>query len=144
MKAPKVYNYQRWTGNQKFYLGGKIWTGPNKNACILTWCVINLLAVGALISYFVELFREEYRYPLLIQIALILVVNFTMYLGACTDPGSIPSRIFMEAIGKSPWDQLRNPVFVSNWIGLYNGSIIKMKFCSTCMIIRPPRAVHCN
>ena len=53
---------------------------------------------------------------------------------AFCDPGVIPAR----------GEELKNEKQYRNWLSVNNLQVNKYKYCTSCMIIRPPRAVHCN
>lgn len=64
----------------------------------------------------------------------------TLYFGlvtAFTDPGVVPSR---ESLLDLQPDAFRR----SNTLVRSHSGMTVIKYCSSCMIVRPPRSVHCQ
>jgi palmitoyltransferase ZDHHC9/14/18 len=71
-------------------------------------------------------------YMMAFHILFFSVSTFALFKGGCTDPGIIPRQsTSVQFISQNP-----NVVI--------NGSLMKLSYCSTCSIFKPPRASHCR
>ncbi|KAF3556844.1 hypothetical protein F2Q69_00017801 [Brassica cretica] len=69
--------------------------------------------------------------------------DFTfLFLTSSRDPGIIPRN--KEAPESEPLDILSNTKLPRTKDVLVNGRTVKVKFCETCLLYRPPRASHCS
>lgn len=94
-----------------------------------------ILIVGPCILYLISTSRWLYLqkcYPL-IALSCTLFLFMTLFMASTflKDPGVI-----------KPCSKFNNPVCSLDL--QINAQIVKVKFCSHCKIIRPPRSVHCN
>ena len=71
-------------------------------------------------------------YMMAFHILFFSVSTFALFKGGCTDPGIIPRQ------STSVQFRSQNPNVV------INGSLMKLSYCSTCSIFKPPRASHCR
>lgn len=110
-----------------FYCGGRILCGVDIRFFFLTNCLIGISS--ALFFFLVVPFLQEDSRFLVVGIAgiLYILLMWFMWIAAFTDPGFIPR-------GKEPC-----PKKPENYIKK-NGR----KFCDTCRIWRPLRAIHCR
>ena len=81
---------------------------------------------------------------MVLQFVLVITSNIFCVLAAFTDPGSIPTRTYLQCKYKNPLDRPSAPEFVPTWLITYGSRFTELKICSTCMIIRPMRSVHCK
>ncbi|CAH8364156.1 unnamed protein product [Eruca vesicaria subsp. sativa] len=148
--------YQLWPGNNKFYCGGRLVFGPDASSLLLTTVMIGAPAVTFSIRM---AFMIGKRYPLfhtlvLMGSILLTVLDFTfLFLTSSRDPGIIPrNKDAPEGEGLDKISQ--SSEWVNNKLGntklprtkdiLVNGYTVKVKFCDTCLLYRPPRASHCS
>ncbi|KAI4341203.1 hypothetical protein MLD38_025956 [Melastoma candidum] len=156
--APTRRLYQVWKGNNKFLCRGRFIFGPDASSLPLTVFLIGAPAVLfclRMLSLIPEV-NPIYGYPVLIIGSVLTVLDFIfLFLTSSRDPGIIPRNSKLELEGASyngsatsskEWVNSKTPdlklpktkdVFV-------NGHTIKVKFCETCLLYRPPRASHCS
>ncbi|KAE9588870.1 hypothetical protein Lal_00012685 [Lupinus albus] len=146
--------YQAWKGSNKFFLQGRFIFGPDVRSLALTI----LLIVAPVVVFCVFVARklmDEFSDHLGITIMVVVVV-FTVYVlvllfvTSGRDPGIIPRNAHppepegfdggLDAgAGQTP--QLRLPRVKEVEV---NGITVKVKYCDTCMLYRPPRCSHCS
>ncbi|KAG7569988.1 Palmitoyltransferase DHHC domain [Arabidopsis thaliana x Arabidopsis arenosa] len=148
--------YQLWPGNNRFYCGGRLVFGPDASSLLLTTAMIG----GPALTFCIRMaFLIGKRYPLfhslvLLGALLLTVLDFIfLFLTSSRDPGIIPRN--KEAPEAEGLDMItQSSEWVNNKLGntkiprtkdiLVNGYTVKVKFCDTCLLYRPPRASHCS
>ena len=75
----------------------------------------------------------ESYYMLVFHNLLFAVTVFSIFKGGCTDPGIIPRQSGSNM-------QFR----AKNYNVVINGSLLKLSYCQTCSIFKPPRTSHCR
>ncbi|KAL4191919.1 hypothetical protein AMTRI_Chr06g169670 [Amborella trichopoda] len=150
--------YQVWKGSNRFFLGGRLIFGPDVRSLAMT---IFLITVPVLMfSVFVSQ-KLVYEFPhhlgnLIVAIAIIftIYVLILLFLTSGRDPGIIPRN----AHPPEPEDDGDGSNLSVDWAGsqgsmpslpptkdvLVNGVVVKVKYCQTCMLYRPPRCSHCS
>lgn len=142
-------NWEIFPGRNKFYCDGRIIM--SRSNCVFAMTVI--LIVGTTGLFFA--FDCPYMAQVTIAIPIVgawlfLFVMVSLLRTAFSDPGIIPRANVDEAayIEKTLAPQTNEP-------GVYRpparqmdvdvkGQLIKLKYCFTCKIFRPPRASHCS
>ncbi|KAI3444254.1 hypothetical protein Pfo_000919 [Paulownia fortunei] len=154
--------YQVWRGSNRFLFGGRLIFGPDVASLFLS----TFLIAGPAIAFCIKILfiiRNQLRenknavpwYPVLIvAIVLTMLDLFFLFLTSSRDPGIVPRNTkppesdetieintpSMEWVnGRTPHLKLPRTKDV-----LVNGHTIKVKFCDTCLLYRPPRASHCS
>uniref|UniRef100_A0A7N0T9S2 S-acyltransferase n=1 Tax=Kalanchoe fedtschenkoi TaxID=63787 RepID=A0A7N0T9S2_KALFE len=149
--------YQVWRGNNKFSLGGRLVFGPDAASLFLSSSMIGAPALTFCIQMLMRSRYENphFAYPVFLGglILTILVLTFLL-LTSSRDPGIVPrNKHPPEPDGKG--DQVSSSM---EWVNSktpnlalprtrdlrVNGHSIKVKFCDTCLLYRPPRASHCS
>lgn len=144
--------YYYWEGNSRFYCNGYLIGGPITKdfggvACAITTMVFTICIYVFLIAPTITL-RFSIGLPVLTIAVYALGVSF-YFLTHCTDPGIIPRRRFFKSRltrvdAPPPVDfVILDDVEDDESMKQQQGPKHK-KFCSTCLIFRPPRASHCN
>ncbi|CAN6874953.1 unnamed protein product [Brassica oleracea] len=155
---PEIRLYKAWKGNNRFFCGGRLIFGPDVNSLFLTSFLIGAPALTFCIRMLVWIQKDDpiFNYTVLTSaFILTLLVFMFLFLTSARDPGIIPrnkTSVNLEDGSKSSltqsmeWVNSKTPhlkiprtkdVFV-------NGYTIKVKFCETCLLYRPPRASHCS
>ncbi|XP_057949116.1 probable protein S-acyltransferase 7 [Malania oleifera] len=156
--GPSVRLYQVWKGSNRFFLGGRLIFGPDVRSLLLT--VLLIVTPVILFCLFVsQRLINEFPHQLGNLIAAVSAI-FTVYiiillfLTSGRDPGIIPRNPHPP----EPEDEGEGSSLSAEWAGsqsgvptlpptkdvVVNGTIVKVKYCHTCMLYRPPRCSHCS
>ncbi|XP_027352361.1 probable protein S-acyltransferase 4 isoform X1 [Abrus precatorius] len=150
--------YQVWRGSNKFFCGGRLVFGPDVASLFLT----SFLIAGPAIAFCVKIYLKikkgpgnDHWCPVLIVGAVLTVLDLMfLFLTSGRDPGIVPRNSrppefddtydiptpSMEWInGSTPHMKLPRTKDV-----MINGHAVKVKFCDTCLLYRPPRTSHCS
>lgn len=144
---PNTKKYQAHAGRNRFACGGRLVCSRSHGAFVVTV----FLMVATLTLYFVFdapfLWNYSPAIPIVAGVFSITVIS-NFLATSFTDPGILPRVENMEIIemdrqnGQStsgdtnaPRPRFRNVVI--------NGEHVKMKYCTTCRLYRPPRCSHC-
>ncbi|PIN05821.1 DHHC-type Zn-finger protein [Handroanthus impetiginosus] len=154
--------YQVWRGSNKFLFGGRLIFGPDASSLFLSAFLIIGPALGFCIKILI-IIRHQMRehktvvpwYPILIvAIVLTLLDIYFLFLTSSRDPGIVPRNTKPPECDET--FELNSPSM--EWVNdrtprlrlprtkdvLVNGHSVKVKFCDTCLLYRPPRASHCS
>ena len=83
---------------------------------------------------------------MVIGFVLQMLTNLSLYRVATKDPGYIMRQQGLFAVGpfgESPLASMPNLEGTRTDVNV-NGTLMKLKFCRTCKIVRPPRTSHCG
>lgn len=146
--------YQTWKGSNIFFLQGRFVFGPDVRSLALT--IFLIIAPVAVFCIFVaRKLMDDFSDHLGISVMVVAVV-FTIYvlflllLTSGRDPGIIPRNAHPPEpegfdgstdVGAGQTPQLRLPRIKEVEV---NGATVKIKYCDTCMLYRPPRCSHCS
>ncbi|KVI12192.1 Zinc finger, DHHC-type, palmitoyltransferase, partial [Cynara cardunculus var. scolymus] len=160
-KKPKRH-YQVWKGSNKFFCGGRLIFGPDVASLFFSI----LLVAGPAVSFCIKVYniinhnKEHDKYigywygVLIVAVALTCLDITFLFMTSSRDPGIVPRNASppdpdetyemntpsMEWInGRTPRLKLPRTKDV-----IVNGHSVKVKYCDTCMLYRPPRASHCS
>ncbi|KAJ0255422.1 protein S-acyltransferase 4 [Hirschfeldia incana] len=152
--------YQVWRGSNKFLCGGRLIFGPDASSLYLS----TILILGPSVMFFVKMYlkmadpltkNRNLCVPILsVAWILTLLDIFFLFMTSGRDPGIVPRSLrppesddvpdsttpSMEWVsGRTPNIRLPRVKDVT-----VNGHTVKVKFCDTCLLYRPPRASHCS
>lgn len=145
--------YQTWKGSNRFLLQGRFIFGPDVRSLALT--IFLIAAPVAVFCIFVARKPvDDFSNNLGTSIIVVAIV-FTIYvlvlllLTSGRDPGIIPRHAHPpepegydgNGEGGAQTPQLRLPRIKEVEV---NGVVVKIKYCDTCMLYRPPRCSHCS
>ncbi|XP_031280368.1 probable protein S-acyltransferase 1 [Pistacia vera] len=149
--------YKLWKGNNKFLCGGRFIFGPDASSLVLTSIMIGGPAMAFCLKMLLLINRENpvYHYPVLVGAFLLTILDFSfLFLTSGRDPGIIPRNVQPPELDES-LDKITQS---TEWVNnkdlnlklprtrdvMINGISIKVKFCDTCLLYRPPRVSHCS
>uniref|UniRef100_A0A0C9S993 S-acyltransferase n=1 Tax=Wollemia nobilis TaxID=56998 RepID=A0A0C9S993_9CONI len=152
--------YQLWKGSNKFFLCGRLIFGPDVRSLVVTVFLILVPVVIFCIFVVRHLLHRFSGYDsgyaiLVVTILYTLYVLVVLMLTSARDPGIVPRAphppepedVFDSANSPTEWTgggqtpRLRLPRTKNVVV---NGTTIKVKYCDTCMLYRPPRCSHCS
>jgi palmitoyltransferase ZDHHC9/14/18 len=146
--------YKAWKGSNIFLCGGRLVFGPDVRSIALTVFLIS--APVAIFCVFVarkliDEFEDHWGVSIMVAVIVLAVLDlFLLLLTSGRDPGIIPRNAhppepedFEGSIetGAGQTPQLRMPRVKDV---IVNGITVKIKYCDTCMLYRPPRCSHCS
>eukprot|EP01018_Ginkgo_biloba_P037782 Gb_23313 [translate_table: standard] len=146
--------YQFWKGNNRFFLGGRLIFGPDVRSLMLTLFLI--LGPMAIFYAFVAKKISHYLGSSIMVVAIVftIYVLILLFMTSGRDPGIIPRN----AHPPEPEEDYDAAPPSAEWAGgqtprlrlprtkdvIVNGVAVKIKYCDTCMLYRPPRCSHCS
>ncbi|KAG6744614.1 hypothetical protein POTOM_051251 [Populus tomentosa] len=133
--------YQVWKGSNRFFCGGRLIFGPDVASIFLSMLLIAAPAIGFCIKVYNKILDKAYDDLLF------------LFLTSSRDPGIVRRNTrppesdetgdvtqSMEWVnGRTPYLRLPRTKDV-----MVNGHAVKVKYCDTCLLYRPPRASHCS
>ncbi|TYI40092.1 hypothetical protein ES332_A02G139100v1 [Gossypium tomentosum] len=151
--------YQVWKGSNRFFCGGRLIFGPDVASLFLSTFLIAGPAIAFCIRMYIKIKHENTNagrcYSILILGALLSALDLlSLFFTSGRDPGILPRNSkppesdealdvttpSMEWVnGRTPHLKLPRTKDV-----IVNGHAVKVKYCDTCLLYRPPRASHCS
>eukprot|EP00762_Andalucia_godoyi_P003498 ANDGO_04245.mRNA.1 putative protein S-acyltransferase 4 len=128
--------YKVWPGKHIMCCGGRLFSGPDLP--ILFYSLFLILLPSLMWAFLVlPIVAEEGGIVVWVIAGLLVGLSIIfLLLTALSDPGIIPRQPKPKL---RPGEQI--PRFKTVAIG---GENVKMKWCATCNVYRPPRASHCS
>ncbi|KAH7429596.1 hypothetical protein KP509_09G057900 [Ceratopteris richardii] len=149
--------YQIWKGSNKFLFSGRLIFGPDIKSLFAT---IGLITVPVVIFCVFVARHLLHRFPnynsgiaiMVITVALTIHVLLILLYTSSRDPGIVPRNA--QPPEPEDYESSASP---ADWSGgtprwrlprtrdvIVNGVTVKVKYCDTCMLYRPPRCSHCS
>lgn len=135
-----------WPGSSKLICWRRLFLGPDYYRALLTFVLLNVPAL-LFISTTAASFIEDFNAPAVMafQVLLSLASNYFFIATAASDPGYLPKQEApyargpiggkaLTALGRADKKLIVIPI---------KGQLQRLKFCETCMLVRPPRTSHC-
>ncbi|XP_010452410.1 PREDICTED: probable protein S-acyltransferase 3 [Camelina sativa] len=150
--------YKAWKGNNRFFCGGRLIFGPDVSSLFLTSFLIGAPALTFCIRMLVWIRKGDPFFNCIVLTSgfiLTLLAFMFLVLTSARDPGIIPrNKTSMNLEDDSDSSLTQSMEWVNNRTPnlkiprtkdvFVNGYTIKVKFCDTCLLYRPPRASHCS
>ncbi|KAM7505178.1 hypothetical protein LguiB_004082 [Lonicera macranthoides] len=154
--------YQVWKGSNRFFCGGRLIFGPDVASLFLSVLLVGGPAVGFCIKIYVVI-QQHIKdgkdvglwYPVLVVACVLTVLDIIfLFLTSSRDPGIVPRNTVPPECDEAfdintpsmEWVNGRTPhlTLPRTKDVIVNGHTVKVKYCDTCMLYRPPRASHCS
>ncbi|EFJ11550.1 hypothetical protein SELMODRAFT_235280 [Selaginella moellendorffii] len=139
--------YQSWQGSNKFLFHGRLIFGPDVRSLLVT--LFLLIGPAVIFCVFVArdlLDRFSNNGGIAIMVVMVVYTAYILVLLLLTsgrDPGIIPRNAHPPEPEEDAEDWTpRRPARTKDVI--VNGVAVKIKYCDTCMLYRPPRCSHCS
>ncbi|XP_011025558.1 PREDICTED: protein S-acyltransferase 8-like [Populus euphratica] len=150
--------YHAWKGRNIFFCKGRLIFGPDAKSLIITLLLIVVPVVIFCTKVARNLLHEFPTYNtgyviLVVTILFTIYVLVLLFLTSARDPGILPrnSHPPEEEICYDPSASVDvggihtpTPRLPRTKEVTVNGFSVKVKYCDTCMIYRPPRCSHCS
>ena len=142
-------NWEQFPGRNKFYCNGRIIMSSSNCVFILTVVLITV-TTGLFFAFDCPYLSRELSIAIpVVGVCLFFFVMATLLRTAFSDPGIIPRAHADEAA------YIEKTLAPPTEPGVYRpparqmdveirGQVVKLKYCPTCKIFRPPRASHCS
>ncbi|KAF2903828.1 hypothetical protein ILUMI_02344 [Ignelater luminosus] len=143
--------WEVFAGRNRFYCNGRLMTAPHSGVFVLTVCLIT----GTSTLFFIfdcQYLAENVTVAIPIIGAILFLFTMSALLRtSLTDPGIIPRATPDEAAYVEKQIEVTNSANSPTYRPpprtkevLIKGQTVKLKYCFTCKIFRPPRASHCS
>ncbi|XVF56336.1 hypothetical protein PTKIN_Ptkin06aG0111200 [Pterospermum kingtungense] len=152
--------YQVWRGSNRFFCGGRLIFGPDVASLFLSSFLIAGPAITFCIKMFIKIKHENIKhvgrcYSILIMGAVLAALDLLfLFFTSGRDPGIVPrnskppesDEAVDVATPSMEWVNGRTPhlKIPRTKDVIVNGHAVKVKYCDTCLLYRPPRASHCS
>ncbi|KAG5552742.1 hypothetical protein RHGRI_010743 [Rhododendron griersonianum] len=149
--------YQVWKGRNKFLCGGRLIFGPDAASLFLSTFLIGGPAITFCIKMLLKITETEplYGHTVLIVGCVLTIMDLTfLFLTSGRNPGIVmrnsrPPEIDEASISNTPSMEWVHSATLNLKLPrtkdlMVNGHTVKVKYCDTCLLYRPPRASHCS
>nr|CAB3472873.1 unnamed protein product [Digitaria exilis] len=162
--------YQVWKGSNKFLCGGRLIFGPDAGSLLLSTVLITSPLVGLCFQCVTKLDsdtsqKQALGMPVLVVTILLGLADLSfLFLTSSRDPGIVPRNARPPERGDDEpsmgaGDEVATPS--TEWVVMSSanphlrlprtkdvvvagGHVVRVKYCDTCLLYRPPRASHCS
>ncbi|KAJ6287605.1 hypothetical protein OIU78_003932 [Salix suchowensis] len=151
--------YQVWKGSNRFFCGGRLIFGPDVASIFLTTLLIAAPAIAFCIKVYNKIVEKgsvnARWYPVLVVGSILTVLNLVfLFLTSFRDPGIVSRNTRPTESDETGGADTQSMEWVSGRTSnlrlprtkdvMVNGHTVKVKYCDTCLLYRPPRASICN
>ncbi|KAJ9694245.1 hypothetical protein PVL29_009968 [Vitis rotundifolia] len=155
--------YQVWKGANRFFCGGRLIFGPDVASLFLSTLLIAGPGIGFCIKIHYKIKEDigqkfehyDVWYSIMAVGAFLTILDLMfLFVTSSRDPGIVPrnskppelDEAFDVTTPSMEWVNGRTPHLrlPRTKDVLVNGHIVKVKFCDTCLLYRPPRVSHCS
>ncbi|XP_057487982.1 probable protein S-acyltransferase 1 [Actinidia eriantha] len=149
--------YQVWKGRNKFLCGGRLMFGPDAASLLLSTLLIGGPAITFCNKMYLRIKETEplYGYSVLIVGFVLTVLDLTfLFLTSGRNPGIVPRNSQPPELDEALDVNTPSMEWINNATAnlrlprtkdvIVNGHTVKVKYCDTCLLYRPPRASHCS
>jgi len=142
-------SYQNWPASNTFYCDGRFISGPDRNLFYVSIVLIlipSILFISLICPYLIT-----HLSPAVLVFFLYTMITCITSLCVCSfmDPGIIPRAKLndpipeMKTVGVLGQFSYPKKEYPTSEVSV-KGKTLKLKFCETCKIFRPPRSSHCG
>nr|AFK45958.1 unknown [Lotus japonicus] len=153
--AKRVYQVRK--GSNKFICGGRLVFGPDARSLLITLLLILVPVIIFCVCVARHLrheFSSDYSGYAILVVAILftILVLLLLFLTSSRDPGIIPRNLhppeeefrYDSSADAGGARQTPSLQFPRTKEVIVNGLVVKVKYCDTCMLYRPPRCSHCS
>eukprot|EP00128_Syssomonas_multiformis_P011271 Colp12_sorted_trinity150504_noHs@25795 len=140
------YHYEVYKGKTRFHFHGRLLTTRNNQPLFFTVLIITVPSLLFFIFDCPYLAREVSLAVPLVGAYIIAMTLICLARTSLTDPGILPRAREEEVRLTEVKDESGAPIqpqprFIDITV---RGETVRRKYCYTCLMFRPPRAVHCS
>lgn len=136
--------YEVWPSNNRFFCSGRVITGPDFKTSIGAAAAL-IIPQPFILAFILPSLMEQLSYGWILYIFDPLIwihATVLLFIVGLSDPGIIPRKPDPSA-NANPFDYEEKKPLPFKMVTV-NAVKMQSKYCETCQLYRPPRAVHCG
>ncbi|KAL1347204.1 hypothetical protein HN51_020695 [Arachis hypogaea] len=149
-----IRTYRIWKGSNEFFCCGRFIFGPDIKSIFLTIFLI-VAPVAVFCAFVARKLLDDFSHHSGYSIMIIVIIHTIFVLTALLltsgrDPGIVPRNTRPPEPDVHDWsanvnnEQNQRLSLPRTKDVIINGISVKVKYCDTCMLYRPPRCSHCS